>query len=77
MQKIGVIIPAITKMSKKLNKSLPKNMVIGSIAIFIVIAVFCSSSFTNALESPIEEEKNKESIKRAEKTSFFEFSCIL
>ncbi len=77
IQKRGVIIIEIPKIKIKLNKNFPRKIDKGSEDIFNVISVFCSTSLTNTLESPIEDEKNKESIKRAEKTSLFEFSSIL
>ena len=77
IQKSGVMIRPMKRIKNKLNNNFPKNIDIGSCAIFNVMEVFCSSSFTNALERPIEEEKNKESIKSAENISLFVFSGTL
>ena len=71
------MIIEIKKIKKKLNNNFPRKIESGSEDIFNVIAVFCSSSFTKALESPIEEEKNKDSIRRAENISLFDDSLIL
>jgi len=77
IQKRGTMIIEIKKIKKKLNNNFPRKIESGSEDIFNVIAVFCSSSFTKALESPIEEEKNKDSIRRAENISLFDDSLIL
>ncbi len=67
----------IDKSKIKLKNNFPRKIERGSEAIFKVIEVFCSSSFTKTLERPREEEKNRESKSKAENISGFSLSGIL